>query len=238
MVVWLIMARRGGCRADDRSVAGDNLGTGQPMEHGLRTCWLSLAVADALGLDARTTSCVHCMALLRFLECASDASETAVMAGGDDVAFNATMAPALNSGGRGYALLRAPLSRGPSAAPRVGRVVRALSDPGAGESSFKNRYRADGDIGLTDLRSASLNITAAELSSMAIPVLVFAGTTSHLALRSVARRLAVLLPDARLVELADCGHVTYAEQPDQFAHAVSLFAMSALHGCRGGAPDP
>ena len=32
------------------SLASD-LGTGQPVEHGLRTCWLSLAVADALGLD-------------------------------------------------------------------------------------------------------------------------------------------------------------------------------------------
>jgi pimeloyl-ACP methyl ester carboxylesterase len=30
--------------------------------------------------------------------------------------------------------------------------------------------------------------------------------------------------DARFVELPDYGHVTYAEQPEQFAHAVSVFA--------------
>jgi pimeloyl-ACP methyl ester carboxylesterase len=32
------------------------------------------------------------------------------------------------------------------------------------------------------------------------------------------------LPDARFVELEECGHVTYAEQPGAFARAVSVFA--------------
>jgi pimeloyl-ACP methyl ester carboxylesterase len=88
----------------------------------------------------------------------------------------------------------------------------------------KNRYRSNADIGLTDLRSPSLDVTATDLSTIAVPALVVAGTTSHPALRSVAHQLAAALPDARFVELADCGHVTYAEQPDQFAHAVSVFA--------------
>jgi hypothetical protein len=70
------------------SLASD-LGTGQPMEHGLRTCWLSLAAADALGLDTATRSAAYYVALLRFIGCTSDASETAELAGGDDVAFNA-----------------------------------------------------------------------------------------------------------------------------------------------------
>ncbi|MDN4015305.1 hypothetical protein QX233_22915, partial [Chryseobacterium gambrini] len=73
-----------------------DLGTGQPLEHGLRTCWLSLAAAaDELDLDVAARSCVYYVALLRFLGCTSDASETAVLAGGDDVAFNAVMAPML-----------------------------------------------------------------------------------------------------------------------------------------------
>jgi hypothetical protein len=79
------------------SLATD-LGTGQPLEHGLRTCWLSLRVADALGLDASARSCVYHVALLRFLGCPADASEVAVLAGGDDVAFNAVFAPMLNAG--------------------------------------------------------------------------------------------------------------------------------------------
>ena len=76
------------------SLATD-LGTGQPMEHGLRTCWLSLATAEAMGLDPATRSCVYHVALLRFLGCTSDASETATLAGGDDIEFNAVMAPML-----------------------------------------------------------------------------------------------------------------------------------------------
>ncbi len=76
------------------SLATD-LGTGQPMEHGLRTCWLSLRTAEALGLDSAARSCVYYVALLRFLGCTSDAADTAVLAGGDDVGFNAAMAPML-----------------------------------------------------------------------------------------------------------------------------------------------
>lgn len=129
------------------SLATD-LGTGQPMEHGLRTCWLSLAVADALGLDAQTRSCVYYLALLRFLGCTSDASDTAAMAGGDDLAFNATMAPALNApaaeGMRHFVRHLAedlPLHR------RAGRVVRALSDPGSGERSLSGHCEVAARLG-------------------------------------------------------------------------------------------
>jgi pimeloyl-ACP methyl ester carboxylesterase len=88
----------------------------------------------------------------------------------------------------------------------------------------KDRYRANADIGFTDLRSPTLEITAADLAGVATPVLVLAGDSSHPVLRTVARRLAAGLPDARFVELGDCGHVTYAEQPDAFARAVSTLA--------------
>jgi hypothetical protein len=74
-----------------------DLGTGQPMEHGLRTCWLSVAVSTALGLEASTQSCVYYAALLRFVGCTSNASETAVLAGGNDVALNAAVAPMLTA---------------------------------------------------------------------------------------------------------------------------------------------
>ena len=88
----------------------------------------------------------------------------------------------------------------------------------------KDRYRANADIGFTDLRSPSLEVSDRDLRAVALPVLVMAGDCSHPSLRSVAHRLVAALPDARLVELAGCGHVTYAEQPDAFADAVSVFA--------------
>jgi HD-GYP domain-containing protein (c-di-GMP phosphodiesterase class II)/DNA-binding CsgD family transcriptional regulator len=124
------------------SLATD-LGTGQPLEHGLRTCWLSLKAAEALGLADPERSCVYHVALLRFLGCTSDASEAAVFAGGDDVAFNATFAPMLNaqSGESVWFLVRhlaadRPLRR------RIGRVARALGDPGGGRRSLSAHCEA------------------------------------------------------------------------------------------------
>jgi HD-GYP domain-containing protein (c-di-GMP phosphodiesterase class II) len=112
------------------SLATD-LGTGQPMEQGLRTCWLSLATAEALGLDATTRSCVYYVALLRFVGCTSDASETAVLAGGDDVAFNAAMGPMLMAQpGEGMRYFVRHLAEELPLHRRVGRVVRAMTDPG------------------------------------------------------------------------------------------------------------
>ena len=113
------------------SLATD-LGTGQPMEHGLRTCWLSLAAAEALGLDAATRSCVYYVALLRFVGCTSDASETAVLAGGDDVAFNAGDGADADGTGRARACASSC-----AIWPRTCRCIagsggwsRALADPG------------------------------------------------------------------------------------------------------------
>jgi HD-GYP domain-containing protein (c-di-GMP phosphodiesterase class II) len=118
------------------SLATD-LGTGQPLEHGLRTCWLSLAASEALGLDAAARSCVYYVALLRFVGCTSDAAETAVLAGGDDVAFNATMAPILMAQpGEATRFFVRHLGEELPVRRRVGRVVRALTDPGATRRSL------------------------------------------------------------------------------------------------------
>ena len=118
------------------SLATD-LGTGQPMEHGLRTCSLSLAVSEALGLDAPTRSCVYYVALLRFVGCTSDASETAVLAGGDDVAFNSTMAPMLNAQpGESMRYFMHHLAEELPVHRRAALVARAMADPGMARRSL------------------------------------------------------------------------------------------------------
>lgn len=88
----------------------------------------------------------------------------------------------------------------------------------------KATYRANADIGFTDLRSPSLETTPADLAGVALPALVLCGTASHPSFRSVAHHLATALPDARFVELEGSGHVTYAEAPDEFERAVRVFA--------------
>lgn len=92
------------------------------------------------------------------------------------------------------------------------------------DESRKDRYRANADIGFADLHSPSLDVGPEDLAAVGVPALVLAGAISHPSFRSIARQLAAALPNARFVELAGSGHVTYAERPDDFAHAVSLFA--------------
>jgi len=118
------------------SLATD-LGTGQPLEHGLRTCWLALATAGELGLDEAARSCVYHTALLRFLGCTADASETAVMAGGDDIAFNATMGPMLMAQpGESMRYFVRHLAEDLPPPRRAGRIAKAMADPGSGARSL------------------------------------------------------------------------------------------------------
>ncbi|HEU4917194.1 MAG TPA: HD domain-containing phosphohydrolase [Acidimicrobiia bacterium] len=75
------------------SLATD-LGTGQPLGHGLSTSLLAVAVANELGCHPEQVRHVQQVALIRFLGCTSDASDTARMAGGDELAFMRAFAPA------------------------------------------------------------------------------------------------------------------------------------------------
>ena len=95
----------------------------------------------------------------------------------------------------------------------------ALSDEAA-----KDRYRANADIGFADIAAPSSDIDAHALGAIGLPVLVMSGSESHRTFGAIARKLAAAVPDARFVELADCGHVGYAEQPEAFFQAVSTFA--------------
>lgn len=118
------------------SLATD-LGTGQPIEHALRTCLLSMAVADELGLDPGTTADVHYVALLRFLGCTADAPETAQLAGGNNIAFLSAMAPVImGSTGEATRTLVRSLGRGQPVLRRARLVTGALRDPGGAARSL------------------------------------------------------------------------------------------------------
>lgn len=118
------------------SLATD-LGTGQPLGHALRTCVRSVRIARQLGLDDESVRDVHEVALLRFLGCSSDASETAAMTGGDNLAFMSAMAPVV-MGSQREQLGRFVRSVGADLPPRrrTRRVTAALADPGTGARSL------------------------------------------------------------------------------------------------------
>jgi HD-GYP domain-containing protein (c-di-GMP phosphodiesterase class II) len=68
---------------------GIDLGFGQPMEHVLRQCLISLRLAERVGLEADTRSDVYYTALLVNVGCHSDAHEQARWFG-DDIGVKAT----------------------------------------------------------------------------------------------------------------------------------------------------
>lgn len=55
------------------SLATD-MGTGQPLERGLRTCLLALRLGQIIGLSAEELQTVYYVALLRFVGCTADGS--------------------------------------------------------------------------------------------------------------------------------------------------------------------
>jgi HD-GYP domain-containing protein (c-di-GMP phosphodiesterase class II) len=113
------------------SLATD-LGTGQPMGHALRACRLAVVLARELDLDDAARADVHYVALLRFLGCTADAPETARLAGGDNLAFLAAMAPAyMGSPAEGVRELARQTGRGRSLPRRAALLAGALAHPGA-----------------------------------------------------------------------------------------------------------
>src|SRR4051794_20421337 len=66
------------------SIATD-LGGGQPLEHALRTCVLSVRLAEQAGLDEEVAADAYYVALLHASGCTSDAHEAAQLYG-DDIA--------------------------------------------------------------------------------------------------------------------------------------------------------
>lgn len=101
------------------SLATD-LGMGQPLEHGLRTCLTALELADLAGVGQDSLGEVYYTALLSFLGCTADAHESAALAGGDEVALRAAIAPVM--GGPPGELLKAVvpvLAAGHSTAQRL-----------------------------------------------------------------------------------------------------------------------
>jgi 3-oxoadipate enol-lactonase len=92
------------------------------------------------------------------------------------------------------------------------------------DETAKDRYRANGPMMLAEFASPPYQLGLNDAAGIALPCLVIAGTQSHPALRAIAATLARALPDARFIELAGSGHVTYAERPGEFARAVAAFA--------------
>ena len=92
------------------------------------------------------------------------------------------------------------------------------------DEARKDRYRDNAPVMFTDLAMPPYQIARDDVAHIHVPCLVVAGAVSHPALRTAAHTLADWLPDARYLELK-CGHVTYAERPEEFAQGVAAFGV-------------
>lgn len=104
-----------------------DLGMGQPLEQGLRTCLLAVRVGESLGISSEELADAYYIALLRFVGCNAHAYRDALETG-DEIAFRAGVAPVLNGGTRG--MLRFMVTRtgaGSPASSRVKMVANALA---------------------------------------------------------------------------------------------------------------
>jgi HD-GYP domain-containing protein (c-di-GMP phosphodiesterase class II) len=104
-----------------------DLGTGQPLGHGLRTSVLAVRLAELVGADETTAADVHSLALLHAIGCTADAHEAAIRYG-DDIAARADLARVDPSSSRemlGFALRRAGVGTSPPV--RIARIVETLA---------------------------------------------------------------------------------------------------------------
>ena len=151
-----------------------DLGTGQPTEHGLRTCLLAMRLADALELDPAVRGEVFYVSLLRFLGCTADAAELAALAGGDEVRFLAGMAPvAMGSPREEIAQMIRLVGAGERWPRRLRTLARALTDSKGGERLLSAHCevgaRLATEMGLPDRVSSALGAAYARWDGRGVP---------------------------------------------------------------------
>lgn len=110
------------------SLATD-LGTGQPLGHGLSTSLLAVGIAKEIGCPPDQVRHVQQTTLIRFIGCNADAAETSRMAGGDELGFGSDFAPALMGSRPEAALTMArAVGKGQPIARRARLVAAAFAD--------------------------------------------------------------------------------------------------------------
>jgi HD-GYP domain-containing protein (c-di-GMP phosphodiesterase class II) len=125
------------------SLATD-LGTGQPAEHGLRTCLLALALAERIGLEGEELEDAYYLGLLHSIGCTADAPVTS-LAFGDDRAHKA--AYTLIDAGRSVEVVTYLWRNVYPTAPRAQRLRAFMSAIAAGPEFARTNLRGHCEVG-------------------------------------------------------------------------------------------
>jgi pimeloyl-ACP methyl ester carboxylesterase len=89
-------------------------------------------------------------------------------------------------------------------------------------------YRTNAPELFGDLTMPPYQISPADLAKIRVSSLIVRGSESHPMFRTIAGILTENIPGVQLLEVPDCGHVTYAAKPAEFAAAVASFAQSYI----------
>ena len=119
------------------SLATD-LGTGQPMGHALRSCYLAMGLGRELGLPVHDLYDTYYVSLLRFLGCTSESSADAMINAGDDIALIKGLSPRFmgrSSEAMGWMLRHLAEDEPPLTRARA--LARVLADPKGAERSIR-----------------------------------------------------------------------------------------------------
>jgi HD-GYP domain-containing protein (c-di-GMP phosphodiesterase class II) len=121
-----------------------DLGTGEPLEHALRTCLIALEMVDRLGLTPDERRDVYHLSLLHSIGCTADSPEVAARYG-DDIGLRAEAAP-IDMARRPEVMRFVWRASGPgeSRARRVRRFTAAIA---AGPAAVAHGLRAHCEVG-------------------------------------------------------------------------------------------
>jgi HD-GYP domain-containing protein (c-di-GMP phosphodiesterase class II) len=177
-------------------------------------------VARHLGLGDAEASIVRQVALLRFLGCTADTSDTARMVGGDDLSFLATMAPAVmgTRAGAGRRLVTS-VGKGEPALRRAALVAGALADRGGMRRSLTSHCEVAARFG------ARLGLEPAVVEALGHGFERWDGTGFPVGLATEAIPLAV-----RIAVVARDADLLWRSAPDELT--------TVLQARRGRAYDP
>src|SRR3954468_22431455 len=196
---------------------GTDLGLGQPMEHVLRQCLISLRLGERLGLDEAERRTLYYSGLLAWVGCFTDAYEQAKWFG-DDIALKAD-AYAMAGGPIGYFVSHIGMDQ---ALPERMRLAVAFLGEGrrAVESMLENHYLA------TDALAARLRLGDAVRASLKQTFERWDGKDAPLGLKGEE-----ILLTSRLIHLANVVEVFHR------AEGIEA-AVSAARARSGSEFDP
>jgi len=112
-------------------------------------------------------------------------------------------------------------------AESAARLLGSRARPGAHAALLASFHALRNDSYRKTLEASVAQDRAAPLEKLAVPTLVITGDEDRVYPPELAERMARRIPGAKLVVIADCGHLSNLEQPERFNEVLLDFLLSS-----------